>query len=145
VELNHLLWLLLNFAEDVAPVLEEVEETALVTERDDVMWVIGQLLGGTKLPEILAQLEDNDVVRVLQASAAKEGLYTQEQALRVARQILIKLRIRDTETQLLSLRRELSACEGDPDGTKYRVLLMRQAGLQRKLINLRRKSKASLT
>ena len=145
VELNHLLWLLLNFAEDVAPVLEEVEETALVTERDDVMWVIGQLLGGTKLPEILAQLEDNDVVRVLQASAAKEGLYTQEQAPRVARQILIKLRIRDTETQLLSLRRELSACEGDPDGTKYRVLLMRQAGLQRKLINLRRKSKASLT
>jgi hypothetical protein len=107
--------------------------------------VIGQLLGGTKLPEILAQLEDNDVVRVLQASAAKEGLYTQEQAPRVARQILIKLRIRDTETQLLSLRRELSACEGDPDGTKYRVLLMRQAGLQRKLINLRRKSKASLT
>lgn len=145
VELNHLLWLLLNFPADIAEVLDEVEDPTLVTQRDDVMWVIGQLLEGIGLPAILAQLEDPDVVRVLQASAAKEGLYTQEQAPRVARQILIRLRIRATETQLLSLRRELSACEGGPDGTRYRVLLKQQAGLQRELIDLRKRSKASLS
>ena len=40
VELNHMLWLLLNFPDEVAEVLEDVEDPELVTGREDVMWVI---------------------------------------------------------------------------------------------------------
>lgn len=142
IELNHLLWLLLHFPAQAGEALEEVEDPEIVSDREDVRWVIGQLLEGAGLPEILASLEDGDVIRVLQASAAKEGLYTESQAKRVTGQILDRLQIRAIEAQLLSVRGELSACGPTADGQRYRSLLGRKVELQRDLLALRKRQRS---
>ncbi|HJN78372.1 MAG TPA: DNA primase [Myxococcota bacterium] len=127
IELNHLLWLLVHFPAEVKVVLEDADPE-LVSDRADVRRTAARLMLGEDLPAVLEGL-DPDVQRVLQAAAAREGLYEQQQAADVCRQVLARFELRGIDRRLSDLRRELSACEASQDGQSIRELVSRRAEL----------------
>lgn len=135
-ELNRLIWLLLHHPVQVAHLVAEADPSE-VTEREDVRWAIGQLIDGVELSTILADLTP-EVARVLNAAAAREGLHEAEDAARAATEILARFRFRALNAQLGGLREELSSCDPDLNGTRYRELLSRRAELQRECNDLKR-------
>jgi DNA primase len=152
VELNHLIWLTLHHPDETAPALAQVDP-ALVTDRQDVAWAIGQLLSGSPLPTVLETL-DADVARVFQAAAAREGLYVDEQVAGALRDIVARLQHRSLQAQLVAVRRqledalsqegiEISGCEDQASRKEYFVLLTKRVELQRQLEALKRQSKAN--
>ena len=128
VELNHILWLLLHHREHVFESLAEADPER-VTDRPDVQLVVARLMQDEPLAAILDGL-DPDVARVLQAAAAREGLYTAEQAPRVIQQILARLELRALDRELSRVRAELSACDPALDESKVRDLLREQSQIQ---------------
>jgi DNA primase len=134
-ELNRLIWLLLHHPNEVQNIVAEADP-ALVTDREDVRWAIGQLLAGESLGSILPDLPA-DVGRVLNAAAAREGLHDAEDAADAARQILGRFQFRALNAQLSGLRQELSSCDPDLNGTRYRELLEKRADLQRQCNDLK--------
>jgi len=135
-ELNGLLWLILHFPTQVQHVVAEADPD-MVTEREDVRWVIGQLLEGETLGSLLPDLPV-DVARVLNAAAAREGLYGAEDAENAAREILGRFRFRALNAQLSAVKQELSSCDPNLNGTRYRELLEKSAELQRHRHDLKR-------
>lgn len=127
VELNHILWLLVHFPDEVKGSLEDADPS-LVSDRADVRRVMARLMRGEALATVLEEL-DPDVQRVLQAAAAREGLYEQEQARDVCRQVLARLEFRRIDRDLSDLRRELSSCEASQDRQSIRELVSRRAEL----------------
>ncbi|MCP4917738.1 MAG: DNA primase [Proteobacteria bacterium] len=130
IELNHLIWLLIHLPDSVSGVVGAADPD-IVTDRDDVRAVLGALLDGQPLVSALDGA-DPDVQRVFQASAAREGLYTEDNALDAATKILARLELRGVEAELSAVRRELSGCEPTLDGPRYRELLSRRAEIQKR-------------
>jgi hypothetical protein len=122
VELNHLLWLLLHHRDAVGPSLGAVDP-GLVTTRESVIRAMAMLLEGAGLADVEAGVDDPDLHRVLRAAAAKEELYSEEQAGPAAEQIVVKLQLQQVRSELAGLERALSAPSGDD---KSRLNLLRQ-------------------
>jgi len=127
IELNHLLWLLVHFPDNVREELEKADPE-MVSDRPDVRRTVARLMRGDELAAVLDDL-DPDVRRVLQAAAAREGLYEEEHAPDVVRQVLARLELRTIDRQLSDLRRELSSCEASQDRQSIRELVSRRAQL----------------
>ncbi len=128
IELNHILWLLLHHPDQVTPALAETDPQQ-VTDRPDVQLVVARLMGGDQLAAILDEM-DPDVARVLQAAAAREGLYTEEQAPRVIAQILARLELKELDRRLSGVRAELSSCDPALDESKVKDLLRQRSEIQ---------------
>ncbi len=135
-ELNRLIWLLLHYPLQVKDILADADPE-MVTTRNDVRSAMGRLIDGEELSSILADLPP-EVVRVFNAAAAKEGLIEAEEAASAAHEILARFQFRALNAQLGSLREELSSCDPDLNGTRYRELLSRRAELQRECNDLKR-------
>jgi DNA primase len=97
-ELNHLLWLLLHHPEQVAPVLVEADPETL-TDRLTARHAMALLLEGRTLAEVIEEIDDPDVSRVLTHLAGDAKRYEAEHAVRATRQILGKLLDREIEVQ----------------------------------------------
>jgi DNA primase len=135
-KLNHLLWLLLHYPDHANPQVLE-RGTGFLCEREDVRWAIFQLLDGMALASLLEELEDPDVVRVLQATAAKAELYAEDQAVEATRQVLDRLEVEELEGQLLRLKRELSATVYRDDPDAFRALMTEKTLAAQRLQSLR--------
>ena len=81
--------------------------------------------------------ERPDVVRVLQATAAKAELYAEDQAVEATRQVLDRLEVEELEGQLLRLKRELSATVYRDDPDAFRALMTEKTIAARRLQSLR--------
>lgn len=122
VELNHLLWLVLHHRDAVGPALASVDP-GLVTNRETVIRAMALMLQGAALPDVEAAVDDPDLHRVLRAAAAREGLYSAEQAGPAAEQIVTKLQLQQVRGELASLERALGTSIG---ADKSRLDLLRQ-------------------
>jgi len=128
-ELNHLFWLLLHHPSTVAPVIAAADP-AIVTDYDPAREALALLMEGKNLPEILHFLEDEDLSRVLLEAAARDGLYTSDNADNAARQILIKLELVHIEEALGSLERKIAGCTSSDDTSSYFSLVRDRQALQ---------------
>lgn len=122
VELNHLLWLLLHHRDAVGPALGAIDP-GLVTTRESVIRAMAMLLEGAGLADVESGVDDPDLHRVLRAAAAREDLYSLEQAGPAAEQIVVKLELQQVRNELSALERALSA---STDDGKSRLNLLRQ-------------------
>ena len=86
-QLNQLLWLLIHEPSSTVPLLEQVDLDRL-TERDTVKQAIDLFCQKKPFPEVLDQVNDEDLCRVLSAASAKEGVFTPEKAPHAARQLM---------------------------------------------------------
>ncbi|RME21888.1 MAG: DNA primase [Deltaproteobacteria bacterium] len=139
-ELNHLLWLLVNHRDEVAPIVAQVDP-GVVTDRLDVATVVARLLAGDPLTSIIEDVEDPDLVAILRRCAVTdprvrdgrgEELYTVEQAAPAARQMLARLELRRVEAQISRIQQELEGCSPGSDGSRYREALVKKSHLARK-------------
>jgi len=135
-KLNHLLWLMLHYPDHAAP-LVRARGTSFLSEREDVKWAVFQLLEGMPLPSLLEELEDPDVVRVLQATAARAELYAEGQAAEATRQVLVRLEVEAVEGLLLSLSRKLRVLVYGDDPEEYRTVMAAKDAAARRLQALR--------
>ncbi len=137
VELNHLLWLLLHFPNEITDVMAGVDP-GLVTDRDTVIQAMAWLMQGRLLPDVIESADDPDLARVLLAAAAREGLYTEEQARPAARQILDRLQENQLRADLARFKHDLATCGPEDDVSRLKLLRQIQA-LQRQLKHLRQR------
>jgi DNA primase len=132
-ELNHLLWLLLHHPDQVTPVLVEANPEAL-TDRLTARHAMALLMEGRPLADVIEEVGDPDVARVLTHLAGDSKRYEAEHAARATRQILGKLRDREIEVQLRDLNGQLAACA--PGSEEFRHLTTKKVELQRERVEL---------
>jgi DNA primase len=125
-ELSHALWLLVHHTALTAPLLAEADPDE-ICERREVLAAIVRIGEGTPLPEVLAD-SPPDVARVLQAVAAREELYTAEQAAPAMASILAKLALPRLEARVAALSRDIDRAD-TADPTRYRALVHEVAAL----------------
>ena len=132
-DLNHLLWLLLHFPDAVSPVFAEMNpEPESVSDRPTVLQAIVLLVQGVALPDVLDQIRDPALARVLLQAAAREGLYSAAQAPAAARQIISGMEVRRLDDALARVGRAIAACQSGADGTGYIDLFRQRQDLQRR-------------
>lgn len=140
VELNHLLWLVLHHPAQVAEIIAEIEPT-LVTRRESALLAIAMLLEQKNLPEVMEATQDPELARILRAAAAREGLYSAEQAAPAARQILDRLLQNQIRAEISQIEQRLAACGTGDDMSRLDLLRQRQE-LQRSMGSLKRKGRS---
>ena len=131
-ELNRLLWLLIHFPQETAPVLLAIPDPQIVTDHPEVGFVIHQLLDGVSLASLREDLADIDVKRLLGDIAMREGLCDRERAATMATQIVARLEGKAVNERLSALQRELSACDPTLDRPRYLALLSEQQEMVRR-------------
>ncbi|MDP2314245.1 MAG: DNA primase [Pseudomonadota bacterium] len=117
-ELAHLLWLLLHFPAQVAPVLADADPTVL-TDRRSVLEAIVALAGGAPLAEVADPGRDADLARALRAIAARPAEYQEEQAQSSARALVARLELARIESEILTINAKIAACETSGDKSSY--------------------------
>jgi len=140
-KLNHLLWLLLHYADIAAPQVSE-RGTEFVSDREDVRWAVYELVGGAPLASLLEELDDPDGVRVLQAAAARPDLYHEDQAPEATRQVLDRLEVESLETRIQDLKRHLLSLDAVRDQEEFLATSRELAPLQNRLVRLRPRAAA---
>ena len=132
--LNHILWLLIHFADEVVPELAASEiEPTLLSDHQGALTAMSRLMSGESLAAVLADIEDPDLTRVLRVAAARSGLYTQAQAASGARQILARLQVDQIRADITDIERRLAECDPDSDWPGYaRLLEKRKAAIAEK-------------
>jgi DNA primase len=132
-ELNHLLWLLIHHPDQVTPVLLEANPEAL-TDRLSARRAMALLMEGRKLAEVIEEIDDPDVARVLTHLVGDSKRYEADQAERAARQILGKFRDREIEVELRDLNDKLASFA--PGSEEFRHLTSKKVELQRERVEL---------
>ncbi len=140
-KLNHLLWLLLHYPGRSAPQVAE-RGTSFISDREDVRWAAFQLVEGRPLATLLEELDDPDVVRVLQAAAARPDLYAEDQAPQATRQVLDRLEVESLETRVQDLKRQLLALDPSQDRERFTEMSRELVPLQNRLVRLRPRAAA---
>jgi DNA primase len=130
-ELNHLFWLLLHHPDMVSTVISSADPD-IVTDYAPARQAFALLMKGKSLPEVLDSVGDNDLSRVLRAAAARVGLYEAEKAENAAYQILDRLEIRNIDTALTDLEREIATCAIADDTSSYFSLVRARQALQKR-------------
>lgn len=132
-DVNHLLWLLIHFPDDVRPVFVEMDpEPEAVCDRATVLMAIALLTQGATLNDVIDRVEDPDLCRVLRQAAARDGLYVQGQAAAAARQILAGMAVRRLDDELARVGREIEACQRTLDESHYIDLFRQRQNLHTK-------------
>lgn len=135
-DLNHLLWLLIHLPDEACPVFRDLDlDPEAVSDRTAALKAIVLLSQGVPLTDVLDQLSDPDVKRVLLQAAAREGLYAPGKGAGAARQILVGMEIRRLEDELARVGREIDACAPAGAGSYFSDLFLQRQALQQKRKN----------
>jgi DNA primase len=127
-ELNHLLWMLVHYPDRVAPILVEANPEAL-TDRPSARQAMGLFLMGRSLTDVIQEVDDPELARVLRHLAGEPKRYESEQIERATLQILQGFRRREIELQLRDLNAQLAGC--DPSSEEFRHLTSKKVELWR--------------
>lgn len=130
-DLNHLLLLLIHFPDEVRPVLAEVDP-AVVGGRETLREAIGLLMQGRALPEVIDDVDDADLARVLHAAAARGELYTAEQAGSAMAEILGRMQLNRISAELAEVKRAIDTCTLADDRSRVLELYRRRQHLQKR-------------
>ena len=132
--LNQILWLLLNFPDDAAPVISEAN-LDLISQRSDVKHAILLLLDGYSINQVLDQVEDTDLRAILAAAAAHEGLFEPEQATDATKEIIKRLENSSIQVELGEIKHKMERLDYESDPNQLATLLARRQELQLALKN----------
>jgi DNA primase len=122
-DLRDLIWLLIHHPQQVGPHIERADPT-LISDSHAVLDVIATLLRGEPLTAAIDVSDDPSLRSLITAAAAKEGLYSEEQAQPAVQQLLARLEIPRIERRLAELHRAIESSQDlSPD---ERLALFRQ-------------------
>ena len=130
-ELNHLLWLVIHHPEQVSPVLTTADPE-LVTDYPPARRAIALLMTGEQLTDVMDSVADPELNRVLLAAAARDGLYSAENAHSAAGQVLSRLEITAIDRSIGNLEQAIDACAIDGDKSRYFNLVKDRQALQKR-------------
>ena len=131
-KLNQLFLYLIHAREEVLEVFGEVEDPGIVSERETVLQAISLLMEGRSVLEVVEEVGDPDLGRVLMAAAAREQLVDRERAAAGARSVLATLELRSISTRLSALQSEERAAEARGDMASYLALVREKAALSKR-------------
>jgi DNA primase len=134
--IRDLIWLLIHHPQLVGPHIERADPT-LISDSHAVLDVIATLLRGDPLTMAIDATDDPGLRNLLTAAAAKEGLYTEEQAQPAVQQLLARLEIPRIERRLAELHRAIEASQ-DLSAEERLALFRQRAELQPLLTRLQR-------
>jgi len=129
-DLTHLLWLAIHYPTQMAPVLADATPEH-VSDRREVLQALVRLASGDTLSEVTEAVGE-DLGRTLRAIAAREGLYPEERAAPVAREILGRLELPHVERALTEATRARATCTDPTLKSSYAELV--RALTARKLV-----------
>jgi DNA primase len=130
--LNQLLWLLIHNPEAVSPHLENFD-LARLSERESVCSAVTLLAKGQAFAEVLDQLNDPDLCRVLSAAASKEDIIHPEKASHAAKQMLAKLEVDHLKSQIQRLHLQINQTDPKEYAEKFMNLVTERSDLQKKV------------
>lgn len=113
-ELSHLLWLVIHFPAEVAPVLADADPEA-ISDRQDVLRAMVQLASGEPLAVVADGCTDAELGRVLRAVAARTAEYTEEVAAAAAVGHLARLELPRVQAKLRTKNAEIVSAYGRAD------------------------------
>jgi DNA primase len=133
-DLNHILWLILHYPEEVLVEIAQVEDPSLISDRDTVKWTLAQLLSGASLPAVIDQLQDDDLKVILRVAASSHpGLYSRERAAPAIAEIIARRRTERVASRMADVVRDLAACNPTADRERFMELMHEKQELQRLL------------
>lgn len=112
-ELTHLLWLLVHHTAATAPELAEADPDD-ISDRRDVLAAIVRLGEGARVADVAADA-DPDIARALMAIAAREDLYTPEQAPAAMGAIVARMALPRVEQRVHALTRAIETADPNAD------------------------------
>jgi len=127
--LNQLIWLLLNFPEDAAPIVSEID-LALISNRPEVQHAVWLMLEGFSYTQLLDRVEDESLRCILSTAATMEGLFEPEQAEDATKEIVRRLQQSDIQKELGEIQSKMSRLNHESDPDQIRTLLARRQELQ---------------
>ncbi len=124
----HLLWLLVHRYGQTADLVQRALPVDF-TDHEPVRRVVARLLSGEPAAAMLPEIGDAGVARALSAVAARETLYTADEAPRAACEVLVRF-LRPARSALLAeLTTEVADCLRRGDTDAYRRTAARRAAL----------------
>ena len=122
-ELCDLLWLCIHQMDLIRSTLQEVHPD-FISKNQDILYLFALFLQGHTIHEILASMEERDMLRRLLMELMMKGdLYEQSQAQKATKQILDKLILSALEEKFRTTQKSLSEMDAEHDLHKYLSLL----------------------
>jgi len=125
---REVLWLLIHHTSTVAPMLTATDPD-LVSERMDVRTVIAHLLAGEPIVTIVASCEDSGLRNLLSELSTREDLFKEDSVSLATSQLAARLALNGVERLLGDVKRAISTCSPDLDGTRYLELVNKRLEL----------------
>lgn len=130
--LNQLLWLLIHNPDAVRPHLEGLD-LDLLFERESVRKAADLLCSGEAFQNVIDQLDDPDLCRVLSAAASKEDIISPDKASHAAKQILAKLEAAHIKSKIQRLHLQINQTDPREYAEKFMELVTEKSALQKKV------------
>jgi DNA primase len=111
--LRTIFWLLLHHPDAVIEELLTFTHPEWLTDNPEALRAIGLLLQSTPLPDILQQVGDQDVARVLRMEAANDREFKEEKVARQIRRYIIELEDRHLSMRLSEINVQLGQIRAD--------------------------------
>ena len=123
VLLRDLLWLCIHMMDSIRAVVQEIQPDD-ISENEEILFVLAQFLMGKDVHEIVASLEQNDLLRrLLMELLMEEQLYTEEQSPLAAKQIILRIGLTRTEQKFREKQQQISEMDVNQDVHQYLSLL----------------------
>lgn len=123
VLLRDLLWLCIHQMDAIQSYLQEIKPEEISTN-PDVLFVVAQFLMGKDANDIVRSLEERSILRrILMELLMEEQLYTEQQALPSAKQIILRMGLKRREQEFREKQRLVSEMDVNQDVHQYLSLL----------------------
>ena len=123
VLLRDLLWLCIHQMDAIHTYLQGLKPDEL-SENPDLLFIFAQFLMGKDVHEIVNSLEERSLIRrILMELLMEEQLYTEQQALPSAKQIILRMGLKKRETEFRKKQKLVSEMDVHQDVHQYLSLL----------------------
>jgi DNA primase len=123
VLLHDLLWLCIHQMDEIRDFLQGIQPDE-ISSNEDILYVFVQFLMGKDVHEIVSSMEENEELRcLLMELLMEEQLYTEQQALPSARQIILRMGLKKLERSFREKQKHISEMDVNQDVHRYLSLL----------------------
>lgn len=137
VLLRDLLWLCVHQMDAIHEYLQELQPQEL-SDHPDVLFILAQFLMGKDVHDIVNSLDERSVLRrILMELLMEEQLYTEQQALPSAKQIVLRMGLKKQEVEFRKKQKLVSEMDIHQDVHQYLSLLQDLQVLRKDIENQR--------
>ncbi len=135
-DLTHLLWLIIHHPHLTGAAVMQADP-AWITDQQDVLEAIAALCAGRALPDVLAEIRNEEVQRIMLKITSQPELYLESQVSAAANQILIRMELPHVEAKITAVNAEISGCANRGDTSSYSDLARAISSLYARRVALR--------